>query len=63
MSSVDLFTPLRLGSLDLPNRIVMSPLTRIRADERCVPTAKMATCYAQRASAGLIITEGTRQYA
>lgn len=54
-----LFSPVRLGSLELPNRIVMSPMTRIRAGEGCVPTDAMAVYYSQRASAGLIITEGT----
>lgn len=57
--TLDLFTPLRIGPLELPNRIVMSPLTRIRADEGCVPSSIMVTYYAQRATAGLIITEGT----
>src|SRR3954464_3478147 len=54
-----LFTPVKVGSLELPNRIVMSPMTRIRAGEGCVPTERMARYYAQRAAAGLIITEGT----
>src|SRR4051812_26424005 len=54
-----LFTPARLGALSLPNRVVMSPMTRIRAGEGCVPTESMARDYAQRASAALIITEGT----
>src|SRR4051795_13340168 len=54
-----LFTPVKLGALELPNRVVMSPMTRIRADEGCVPSERMARYYAQRASAGLIITEGT----
>jgi N-ethylmaleimide reductase len=54
-----LFTPVKVGPLELPNRIVMSPMTRIRAGEGCVPSEKMARYYAQRASAGLIITEGT----
>lgn len=54
-----LFTPVRLGSLDLPNRLVMAPLTRNRADAEGVPGELMATQYAQRASAGLIIAEGT----
>lgn len=54
-----LFTPVRVGPLELPNRIVMSPMTRIRADEGCVPSERMVRYYAQRASAGLIITEGT----
>jgi 2,4-dienoyl-CoA reductase-like NADH-dependent reductase (Old Yellow Enzyme family) len=54
----DLFSPLRLGDLDLPSRIVMAPLTRTRAPGR-VPNALMAEYYRQRASAGLIITEAT----
>ena len=54
-----LFTPVKVGSLELPNRIVMSPMTRIRADKGCVPSERMVRYYAQRASAGLIITEGT----
>ncbi|MDG3004685.1 alkene reductase [Paludisphaera mucosa] len=58
-ASTDLFTPVRIGPLELPNRIVMSPMTRIRADEGCVPSERMVRYYAQRASAGLIITEGT----
>jgi N-ethylmaleimide reductase len=57
--TADLFTPIRLGSLELPNRIVMAPLTRNRAGQPGnVPQAINATYYAQRASAGLIITEG-----
>lgn len=55
----DLFSPLRLGPLTLPNRIVMAPLTRARADQGHVPNALMAEYYAQRASAGLIIAEAT----
>lgn len=54
-----LFTPVKVGALELPNRIVMSPMTRIRAGEGCVPTERMVRYYSQRASAGLIITEGT----
>ncbi len=54
-----LFTPLRLGALQLPNRIVMAPLTRMRAGAGNVPTALNAEYYAQRCSAGLIISEGT----
>ena len=54
-----LFTPLKVGPLELPNRIVMSPMTRIRAGEGCVPSERMVRYYSQRASAGLIITEGT----
>jgi 2,4-dienoyl-CoA reductase-like NADH-dependent reductase (Old Yellow Enzyme family) len=54
-----LFEPLTLGELMLPNRIVMAPLTRARAGETRVPSALMAEYYAQRADAGLIITEAT----
>jgi N-ethylmaleimide reductase len=53
-----LFSPLALGRLQLPNRIVMSPMTRSRAIGN-VPNALMATYYSQRASAGLLVTEGT----
>jgi len=57
--AADLFTPIRLGNLELPNRIVMAPLTRNRAGQPGnVPQPINATYYAQRASAGLIITEG-----
>lgn len=55
-----LLTPVRLGALHLKNRVVMAPLTRCRTDnEGYVPTAAMARYYAQRAGAGLIISEGT----
>ncbi|BBO90511.1 alkene reductase [Desulfosarcina ovata] len=54
-----LFDPVRLGELALPNRMVMSPLTRCRAGEGRVPNARMAEYYTQRASAGLIISEAT----
>ncbi len=54
-----LFTSLRLGAMQLPNRIVMAPLTRMRAGARNVPTALNAEYYAQRSSAGLTISEGT----
>src|ERR1700675_2830430 len=55
-----LFSPLRMGDLDLPNRIVMAPLTRMRAGSMDhVPTALQAEYYAQRASAGLIVAEAT----
>lgn len=53
-----LLTPLQSGALNLPNRIVMAPLTRNRAPH-AVPTALMATYYEQRASAGLLISEAT----
>ncbi|MEU5001936.1 alkene reductase [Streptomyces sp. NPDC021622] len=52
-----LFETTQLGTLDLPNRLVMAPMTRNRADADGVPQAIMATYYAQRASAGLIIAE------
>jgi 2,4-dienoyl-CoA reductase-like NADH-dependent reductase (Old Yellow Enzyme family) len=54
-----LFDPLQLGELTLPNRIVMAPLTRCRADAGRVPNALMAEYYQQRASAGLILSEAT----
>lgn len=60
VSTPKLFTPLRLGSLTLPNRIVMAPMTRSRAGAGNAPTCMMATYYLQRASAGLIITEATQ---
>jgi len=54
-----LFDPIRIGNLDIPNRVVMAPLTRLRAfDPAHVPNALMAQYYAQRASAGLLISEG-----
>ena len=56
----DLFTPIDIGPLALPNRIAMAPLTRSRAAEGNVPTALNALYYAQRASAGLIISEATQ---
>ncbi|MBD5633465.1 MAG: alkene reductase [Candidatus Eremiobacteraeota bacterium] len=56
-----LFTPFRLGALELPNRIVMAPLTRNRATHGTdVPHALNAEYYAQRAGAGLIISEATQ---
>jgi N-ethylmaleimide reductase len=54
-----LFDPLDLGSIALPNRIVMAPLTRARAGRETIPNQMMADYYAQRASAGLIISEAT----
>ena len=56
--SVDPFSPLTAGDLELPNRVVMAPMTRLRADEDGVPGALIAEHYAQRASLGLIISEG-----
>ena len=58
-TSSPLFNALELGAMTLPNRIVMAPLTRCRADSHHIPTEMMATYYAQRASAGLIIAEAT----
>src|SRR5215469_3661296 len=56
----DLFSRVQIGPYHLPNRIVMAPMTRNRAGPGEAPTALMATYYAQRASAGLIVTEGTQ---
>ena len=59
-SSERLLTPYRMGDLDLPNRVIMAPLTRMRANpDDHVPTILQAEYYAQRASAGLIIAEAT----
>jgi len=56
-----LFEPLQIGSLTLPNRIIMAPLTRMRAKQPGnIPHELNATYYAQRASAGLIISEATQ---
>jgi len=54
-----LFDPITIGALDAPNRILMAPLTRGRATRAHVPTPLMAEYYAQRASAGVIISEAT----
>ncbi len=60
MTQDPLFQPLTLGELTLPNRIVMPPMTRSRASQPGdVPNELMAEYYAQRASAGLIVSEGT----
>ena len=56
----NLFESVQLGSLVLPNRVFMAPLTRNRADPDGVPGELAATYYAQRASAGLIVTEATQ---
>lgn len=55
----NLIEPIQVGELNLPNRVVMSPLTRCRASVGRVPNALMAEYYAQRASAGLILSEAT----
>lgn len=61
MTVPKLFTPTRIGDLDVPNRIVMAPLTRNRAlRDGDVPHALNAEYYAQRATAGLLISEGTQ---
>jgi len=59
MQKKSLFAPLHLGAIEIPNRIIMAPLTRMRAGPDQVPTRMNAEYYAQRASAGLIISEGT----
>lgn len=53
-----LLTPAQVGRHTLKNRLVMAPMTRSRADDEGVPSELVATYYAQRASAGLIIREG-----
>jgi N-ethylmaleimide reductase len=58
MNKYKLFTPIKLGSIELKNRVIMAPMTRCRAIGN-VPNELMADYYGQRASAGLIITEGT----
>ncbi len=60
MDSKDLFSPLQLGSCALTNRIVMAPMTRNRAAEGNIPQEINRLYYEQRASAGLIITEGAQ---
>ena len=56
-----LFTPVTLGALALPNRVVMAPMTRNRASsDGLVPTPLMAEYYRQRAGAGLIVAEATQ---
>lgn len=60
LETEDLFSSIQLGELKLANRTVMAPMTRSRAVEGNVPNPLAATYYAQRASAGLLITEGTQ---
>lgn len=61
MSRSALLTPIRLGSLDLPNRVIMAPLTRQRSKQPGnIPYELNATYYAQRANAGLIISEAVQ---
>ena len=58
--SENLFSSYSLGDLELPNRMVLAPMTRSRALDGNVPNPIAATYYVQRASAGLLITEGTQ---
>jgi N-ethylmaleimide reductase len=60
MTDMDLLSPFQLGPLQLPNRVVMAPMTRNRAGPGNVPHALNATYYAQRAGAGLIVSEATQ---
>jgi N-ethylmaleimide reductase len=60
MSQTNLFTPIKLGPYTLKNRAVMAPLTRNRSSETYVPQDLNVTYYKQRATAGLIITEGSQ---
>ena len=55
----NLFQPFHMHDLEIPNRVVMAPMTRARAGKERVPNAIMAEYYAQRSTAGLIITEAT----
>jgi N-ethylmaleimide reductase len=59
MSDINLLSPGHIGSLAVPNRLVMAPMTRSRAGAGGVPSELSIEYYAQRASAGLILTEGT----
>ncbi len=58
LARAELLCPLNHSRLRLPNRVVLAPMTRFRADIHGVPTRVMADYYAQRAGAGLLITEG-----
>ena len=55
----DLFSPIRIGSLELANRLWMAPLTRCRAEAGHQPGPLLSEHYARRASAGLVIAEAT----
>lgn len=59
MTQVNLFSPGKIGTLDVPNRMIMSPMTRSRMLAKGVPSEMAIEYYVQRASAGLIVTEGT----
>ena len=56
---MQLFTPVNLGALALSNRVIMAPLTRMRAEANGVPNDLLVEHYRQRATLGMIITEGT----
>ena len=60
MTDKNLFSPYKLGNIELANRIVMAPLTRNRAGKGLIPSEFAANYYAQRATAGLIISEATQ---
>src|SRR5258707_14437729 len=60
MATIDLFTPVKIGSLQLPNRVAMAPMTRNRAGKGNAPTPLNVEYYVQRAGAGLIVTEATQ---
>ncbi|MCC5639415.1 alkene reductase [Nostoc sp. CHAB 5844] len=60
MTELKLLSPTTLGNLELPNRIIMAPLTRCRAGDGYIPQPMNGIYYAQRASAGLIISEATQ---
>lgn len=57
---VNILSPIRIGPYELPNRVIMAPMTRSRAGEGNAPTELTATYYAQRSGAGLIISEATQ---
>lgn len=59
MTSVNLHTPGRIGTLEVPNRMIMAPMTRSRMHTNGVPSEMAVEYYSQRASAGLMLTEGT----
>ena len=59
MDQNPLFSPYQLGRLMLPNRMIMAPMTRGRANPDGTPNSLMAQYYSQRATAGLIVTEAT----
>lgn len=60
MKGMKLFEPLRIGELTLPNRLIMAPMTRSRANTEGVPSPLAVDYYRQRATAGLVITEATQ---